>query len=59
LTNTFTVRTLFTGLTLGPGTYYLTFRSTNSNPLSMSMEGSSTPVITTGTGITPGGATAG
>jgi hypothetical protein len=53
------VRTLFTGLTLGPGTYYLTFRSTNSNPLSMSMEGSSTPVITTGTGITPGGATAG
>lgn len=51
LTNTFSVRTLFTGLTLPPGTYYLTFRSTNSNPLSMSMEGSSTPVLTAGTGV--------
>jgi len=56
LTNTFTVRTLFTGLTLGPGTYYLTFRSTNSNPLSMSMEGSSTPTLTFGPGVTDGGA---
>lgn len=51
LTNTFSVRTLFTGLTLPPGTYYLTFRSTNSNPLSMSMEGSSTPALTLGTGV--------
>ena len=51
LTNTFTVRTLFTGLSLPPGTYYLTFRSTNSNPLSMSMEGSSTPTLTLGTGV--------
>ena len=56
LTNTFTVRTLFSGLTLGPGTYYLTFRSTNSNPLSMSMEGSSTPIIATGPGVSDGGA---
>lgn len=51
LTNTFTVRTLFSGLTLGPGTYYLTFRSTNSNPLSMSMEGSSTPTLTLGAAV--------
>lgn len=56
LTNTFTVRTLFTGLTLGPGTYYLTFRSTNSNPLSMSMEGSSTPTLTVGPGVADAGA---
>lgn len=56
LTNTFTVRTLFTGLTLGPGNYYLTFRSTNSNPLSMSMEGSSTPTQTFGPGVTGLGA---
>jgi len=55
LTNTFTVRTLFTGLTLGPGSYYLTFRSTNSNPLSMSMEGSSTPTVTVGAGVTDAG----
>lgn len=55
LTNTFTVRTLFTGLNLGPGTYYLTFKSTNSNPLSMSMEGASLPVITTGPGVFPDG----
>ena len=51
LTNTFTVRTLFTGLTLGSGHYYLTFRSTNSNPLSMSMEGSSTPTVNVGPGV--------
>ena len=56
LTNTFSVRTLFTGLTLPPGTYYLTFRSTNSNPLSMSMEGSSTPALTLGTGVSDAGA---
>lgn len=56
LTNTFTVRTLFTGLTLGAGTYYLTFKSTNSNPLSMSVEGSSTPVVTVGAGVSEAGA---
>lgn len=56
LTNTFTVRTLFSGLNLGPGQYYLTFRSTNSNPLSMSMEGSSTPTVTVGAGISDAGA---
>ena len=55
LTNTFTVRTLFTGLTLPPGNYYLTFKSTNSNPLSMSMEGSSTPTSTFGPGVTDKG----
>lgn len=55
LTNTFTVRTLFSGLTLPQGTYYLTFKSTNSNPLSMSMEGSSTPTLTLGPGVTDGG----
>ena len=52
LTNTFTTRTLFSGLTLGPGDYYLVFASTNSNPLSMSVEGSSTPTVTTGAGVT-------
>ena len=52
LTNTFTTRTLFSGLTLGPGNYYLVFASTNGNPLSMSVEGSSTPTVTTGTGVT-------
>jgi hypothetical protein len=52
LTNAFTTRTLFTGLTLGPGNYYLVFASTNSNPLSMSMEGSSTPTVTVGTAVT-------
>jgi len=56
LTNAFTVRTLFTGLSLPPGTYYLTFRSTNSNPLSMSMEGSSTPTQTFGPGVSGVGA---
>ena len=56
LTNAFTVRTLFTGLTLAPGNYYLTFRSTNSNPLSMSMEGSSTPTQTFGPGVSGLGA---
>jgi hypothetical protein len=55
LTSTFSVRTLFSGLNLGPGTYYLTFRSTNSNPLSMSMEGSSTPTVTTGPGVSDAG----
>jgi hypothetical protein len=55
LTSTFTVRTLFTGLNLGAGPYYLTFRSTNSNPLSMSMEGSSTPVVTVGPGVSDTG----
>ncbi len=55
LTSTFTVRTLFTGLTLGPGSYYLTFRSTNSDPLSMSMEGSSTPTVTVGPGVSDAG----
>ena len=56
LTNTFTVRTLFTGLSLPAGNYYLTFRSTNSNPLSMSMEGSSTPAQTFGPGVSGLGA---
>ena len=51
LTNTFTTQALFSGLTLGPGNYYLVFASTNSNPLSMSAEGASTPVVTTGTAI--------
>ena len=55
LNNTFTVRTLFSGLTLGPGQYFLTFRSTNSNPLSMSMEGSSTPTVTVGPGVSDAG----
>jgi hypothetical protein len=53
LTNTFTTRTLFTGLTLNAGNYYLVFVSTNTNPLSMSMQGSSTPVVTAGAGVTP------
>ena len=55
LTNTFTVRTLFSALALTPGTYYLTFKSTNSNPLSVSAEGSSTPTTTLGPGVTGAG----
>jgi hypothetical protein len=50
LTNTFTTRTLFSGLTLGPGNHYLVFRSTNTNPLSMSMEGSDVPTVILGIG---------
>ena len=55
LTASFTTQVLFTGLTLGPGNYFLVFKSTNTNPLSMSMEGSSFPVVTAGVGIFPRG----
>ena len=52
LTNAFTLRTLFSGLTLPPGNYYVVLASTNSSPLSMSPEGSSTASVTPGTGVT-------
>ena len=52
LTATFTPHLVFSGLTLGPGNYYIVFVSTQTGSLSNSMEGSSTPVKTTGTGIT-------
>lgn len=51
LTASFTPRLLFSGLTLPPGNYYMVLVSTNSNPLSMSAEGSNPVVVTTGAGI--------
>jgi hypothetical protein len=47
--------TLFSGLTLGPGTYYLTINPTNTgecDELWQNIQG--TPAVTTGTGVTAG-----
>lgn len=52
LTATFTDRTLYSGLTLPPGNYYLVLVSTSANSLSMSPQGSSTPTRTFGAGVT-------
>ncbi|MEJ2697314.1 MAG: hypothetical protein P8013_11775 [Candidatus Sulfobium sp.] len=52
LTDTFALRTLFSGLTLPPGHYYVVLASTNSSPLSMSPEGSGSPSGTPGVGVT-------
>ena len=52
LTGSFSTVSLFSGLTLGPGTYYVVLFSTNGSPLSMSPEGSSTPVVTAASGVT-------
>lgn len=52
LTATFTPHVVFSGLTLGPANYYIVFASTQTGGLSTSMEGSSSPVKTTGTGVT-------
>jgi hypothetical protein len=52
LTNAFTPRTLFTGLTLPAGNYYVVLVPTNTNPTSMSPAASSSPVVTLGTSVT-------
>ena len=52
LTASFTPQVLFSGLTLGPGNYYVVWVSTSLNDLSMSMEGSSTATSTLGSGVT-------
>jgi hypothetical protein len=52
LTNAFTPRTLFTGLTLTAGNYYVVLVPTNAEPSSMSPEGSSSSVVTTGASVT-------
>ena len=53
LTASFTTRTLFTGLTLGPGTYYIVLARTNTS--SISPEGTSTPTIAADAGVADGG----
>jgi hypothetical protein len=52
LTSAFTSRTLFTGLTLPAGNYYVVLVPTNKSPLSMSPSGSNSSVVTTGTSVT-------
>jgi hypothetical protein len=54
LTGAFVTTSLFSGLTLPPGTYYLTLVPTNTNPMTSSPEGSSGGNIngTTGTSVT-------
>jgi hypothetical protein len=53
LTASFTPITLFTGLTLPPGNYYLVTHSTSAFDLSMSPEGSGAVVVTPGVGVAP------
>jgi hypothetical protein len=52
LTNAFTTRTLFTGLTLMSGNYYVVLVPTNADASSMSPEGSGSSVVTTGASVT-------
>src|SRR5262249_16304858 len=52
LTSSFVVRTLYSGIALPPGTYYLVLYTTHISPNSMSPEGSSNPVLTPGGGGT-------
>jgi hypothetical protein len=57
LTNAFTPITLFTGLTLPPGNYYVVLVPTNAIPMSMSPDGTNiSVVVTTGTAVTSLGA---
>jgi hypothetical protein len=49
LSATFTNRTLFSGLTLTPGTYYIVLARTTTN--SLVVQGSSTPTVTLGSGV--------
>jgi hypothetical protein len=49
LTNTFSTRTLFSGLTLLPGTYFVVLVRTTTS--SMAVQGSSTPTVTPGSGV--------
>ncbi|MEJ2684557.1 MAG: hypothetical protein P8Z71_09200 [Candidatus Sulfobium sp.] len=51
LTDTFVPYTLFSGLTLPPGNYYIVLSSTNTDPLSMSAEGTGNSTVTTGIGV--------
>lgn len=50
LTGTFSTKTLFSSLNLPAGNYYLVLVPTNTNPMSSSPEGSSSPNFTTSTG---------
>jgi hypothetical protein len=52
LTNAFTSRALFTGLTLPAGSYYVVLVPTNTDPSSMSPGASNSAVVTTGTSVT-------
>lgn len=53
LTNTFSTRTLFSGLTLPPGNYFVVVVRTTT--LSMAVQGSSTATVTPGSGVTDRG----
>ena len=55
---TFAPRTLFSGLTLPAGTYFVVLVSTNTSPLSMSPAGTLSPVVTSGVGVGVGGGAA-
>jgi hypothetical protein len=57
LTASFTTRTLFSGLTLGAGNYYVVLVPTNTSPLSMSPEAGDSEVVTPGVGVAALGAT--
>jgi hypothetical protein len=52
LTASFTPQLLFSGLTLGPGNYYIVFVSTSTSDLSMSMQGTGSAILTLGSGVT-------
>ena len=52
LTSTFTPRVFFSGLTLGPGNYYIVWVSVSTDDLSMSMQGSGSASSTLASGVT-------
>src|SRR6202142_444685 len=53
LTNAFASKTLFSGLTLPPGSYYVVLIPTNASPMSMSPDGTNVgTLVTTGTSVT-------
>jgi hypothetical protein len=52
LTASFAPRTLFSGLTLAPGNYYLVFVPTTATPPSMTPAGTGSPTVTPGSGVT-------
>lgn len=52
LTSVSVTRTLFSGLTLPPGNYYVVLVPTTSTPQSMSPFAASTPAVAVGTGVT-------
>jgi len=53
LTSAFSTRTLFSGLTLPPGNYFVVVVRTTT--LSMAVQGSSTPTVSPGSGVTDRG----